>query len=589
MTRNSEIDLFSICRRLLKLVKAQWLRLFLAMLCMMAVAALTAATAYIVKPVLDEIFFKKDIRMLRLLPFAIIILYILRGSCYFGQAYLMNYVGHGIIKRLRDKLYSHIHMLSLSFFHKHDTGTLMARITNDVSKVKGMVSDAVTGVLKDFFTIIGLLFVIFYRDWKLALIAVTVLPVAVIPIVSFGRRVRKLSTRCQEAVADMSSLLHETFTGTRIVKAFGMEPYENKRFFEKTARLFKYEIKTVMVKAMSSPVMELLGGIGITLIIWYGGYKVITGTSTPGTFFSFMAALIMLYEPIKRISKLNNVIQEGLAAVVRIYDILDTDSDVVESKNAIELKPRNYSVVFRNISFKYQDQMVLKDIDLEVRNSEIVALVGMSGGGKTTLVNLIPRFYDVTEGAVLIDGYDIRDVTIKSLRNQIGIVTQDPILFNDTIRNNIAYGRLNSSDADIMAAAKAAHAYDFIQGFPDRFETVVGERGVRLSGGEKQRICIARALLKNAPILILDEATSSLDSESELLVQEALENLMKSRTTFVIAHRLSTIRSADRIIVIVNGRVVEEGKHEDLLALSGEYHKLYNMQFKNNDHKPALS
>ncbi|MBW2173087.1 MAG: ABC transporter ATP-binding protein, partial [Deltaproteobacteria bacterium] len=528
-------------------------------------------------------------RMLKLLPFAIIIIYLLRGVSHFGQSYLMNYVGHSIIKRLRDNLYSHIQMLSLSFFHKHDTGTLMARITNDVNKVKGMVSDAVTGVLKDCFTIIGLMFVIFYRDWKLALIAVTVLPVAVIPIVNFGRRMRKFSTRTQEAVADMSSLLHETFTGTRIVKAFGMEPYENKRFYEKTARLFRYEIKTVMVKAMSSPVMELLGGIGITLIIWYGGYKVIMGTSTPGTFFSFMAALIMLYEPIKRISKLNNVIQEGLAAAVRIYDILDTDSDIVERKDATEFKPRNYSVAFRHISFKYQDQMVLKGIDLEVKSSEIVALVGMSGGGKTTLANLIPRFYDVTEGGVAIDGQDIRDVTLKSLRKQIGIVTQDPILFNDTIRNNIAYGNLNASESEIFAAAEAAYAYDFIQSFPDKFETVVGERGMRLSGGERQRICIARALLKNAPILILDEATSSLDSASELAVQEALENLMKGRTTFVIAHRLSTIRSANRIVVIVGGRVVEEGKHEDLLTLNGEYHKLYNMQFKNNDHKPALS
>jgi subfamily B ATP-binding cassette protein MsbA len=550
---------------------------------MMAVAGLTAATAYIVKPVLDEIFFKKDVEMLKLLPFAIIILYMLRGACYFGQAYLMNYVGHGIIKQLRDKLYGHIQMMPLAFFHEHDTGTLMARITSDVDRVKGMVSDAVTGVLKDFFTIIGLIFIIFYRDWRLALIAVTVLPVAVIPIVKFGRRTRKLSTRSQEAVADMSALLHETFTGTRIVKAFGMEPYENKRFFEKTARLFKWEIKTAIVKAVSSPVMELLGGVGITLIIWYGGYKVINGTSTPGTFFSFMAALIMLYEPIKRISKLNNVIQQGLAAGVRIYDILDTDSDIVERENAVELELRDHSVVFKEISFRYQDQMVLKGIDLEVKNGEIVALVGMSGGGKTTLANLIPRFYDVTEGAVFIDEHDIRDVTIKSLRTQIGIVTQDPILFNDTIRNNIAYGRLNASDADVIAAAKAAYAYDFVQSFPDKFETVVGERGVRLSGGERQRICIARALLKNAPILILDEATSSLDSESELAVQEALENLMKGRTTFVIAHRLSTIRSADRIIVIVDGRIVEEGKHQDLLALNGEYHKLYNMQFKDDN------
>ncbi len=578
-----DTDLVKICRRIMALVKSQWHRLIVAMLCMMVVAALTAATAYLVKPVLDDIFVNRDKRMLELLPLAIIIIYVLRGGAFFGQAYLMNYVGHCIIKRLRDKLYSHIQMLSMSFFQTHETGVLMARIMNDVNLVKGMVSDAVTGVLKDFFSIIGLLFIIFYRDWVLALIAVTVLPVAVIPIVKFGRRMRKLSTRCQEAMADMSSLLHETFTGTRIVKAFGMEPYENGRFFEKTARLFEYEIKAVIVRAMSSPVMELLGGFGITFIIWYGGYKVISGTSTPGTFFSFMAALIMLYEPIKRISRLNNVIQEGLAAAVRIYDVLDTDSDIQESLDAVTLNAGRHSVVFRNVSFRYQDQMVLRNINLRVKGGEILALAGMSGGGKTTLVNLIPRFYDVTEGAVLIDGQDVRDVTIASLRRQIGIVTQDPILFNDTVRNNIAYGKLDAPEAEIMAAARAAYAFDFIEKFPDRFNTVVGEKGVRLSGGEKQRICIARALLKNAPILILDEATSSLDTESELAVQRALENLMKGRTTFIVAHRLSTIRHADRIIVIVNGRIVEEGKHEVLLALHGEYFKLYDMQFQNNN------
>jgi subfamily B ATP-binding cassette protein MsbA len=556
---------------------------------MIAVAGLTAATAYIIKPVLDEIFFKKDIEMLKILPFGIILLYLSRGVCYFGQGYLMNHVGQSIIRQLRDDLYSHMQMLSLSFFQKQDTGTLMARIISDIERIKGMVSEAVTGVLKDCFTIVGLLFVIFYRDWKLALIAIGVLPVAVVPIVSFGRRIRKLSSRAQEAVADMSSLLHETFTGNRIVKAFGMESYENRRFFKRTARLFDYEMKAALVKSLSSPVMEFLGGIGITLIIWYGGYKVITGDSTPGTFFSFMAALIMLYDPIKKISRLNNIIQEGMAAAIRVYDILDTDTDVVEREDAVELEPRHHSVIFRHVSFKYQEQMVIKEVDLDVKGGEIVALVGMSGGGKTTLANLIPRFYDVTDGAVLVDGQDVRDVTIKSVRDQIGIVTQDPILFNDTIRNNIAYGNLEASELDVIAAAKAAHAYDFVQAFPDQFETVVGERGVRLSGGERQRICIARALLKNAPILILDEATSSLDSESELAVQGALDNLMKGRTTLVIAHRLSTIRNADRIVVIVNGRIVEEGRHEDLLALNGEYHKLYTMQFEDNGRTEPLS
>ena len=362
-----------------------------------------------------------------------------------------------------------------------------------------------------------------------------------------------------------------------------MESHESRRFFDKTFRLFKREMRTITVKSISSPVMELLGGIGIALIIWYGGYKVIAGTSTPGTFFSFMTALIMLYEPIKKISKLNNVAQEGLAAAIRIYDILDTGSDIVERPDAARLKLEDdYSVIFDDVSFKYEEQMVLKTINLKVKRGEIVALVGMSGGGKTTLVNLIPRFYDVSVGAISIGGQDIRDVTIGSLRSHIGIVTQEPILFNDTIRNNIAYGNLEASESEIIAAAKAAHAFDFIQGFPDKFETIAGERGVRLSGGEKQRVCVARALLKNAPILILDEATSSLDTESELAVQGALENLMKGRTTFVIAHRLSTIRNADRILVIVDGRIVEEGKHSELLARRGEYCKLYEMQFEDS-------
>ncbi len=578
-----DADLLVICRRILPLVKSQWHRLLSAMGCMILVGALTGATAYLLKPVVDEIFVNKDMRMLKLLPIAIILLYVLKGGCYFGQAYLMNYVGQSIIKRLRDGLYSHIQMLPLSFLDKHETGVLMARIMNDVNIVKGMVSDAITGVLKDFFTIIGLIFVIFYRDWKLALIAITIFPLAVIPIVRFGRRMRQLSTRCQEAVAHMSSLLHETFTGNRIVKAFGMEPYENERFFERTFRLFNYEMKAVAVRSLSSPVMELLGGIGITFIIWYGGYKVITGVSTPGTFFSFMAALIMLYEPVKKLSPLNNTIQEGVAAAVRIYDILDTDSDIKERQGATELRKGNHSVVFRNVSFRYEDQMILKNINLEIRHGEVLALVGMSGGGKTTLVNLIPRFYDVTEGAILVDGHDIRDVTIASLRSQTGIVTQDPILFNDTIGNNIAYGNVDASEPDITGAARAAYAYDFIQSFADKFDTIVGERGVRLSGGEKQRICIARALLKDAPILILDEATSSLDTESEQAVQRALENLMKGRTTFVIAHRLSTVRHADRIVVVVDGRIAEEGKHEDLIALNGEYRKLYELQFADDD------
>ena len=581
--KETEINRFVIYRRVLEFVKPFWLRLLGAMICMIFVAGLTAAMAYTIKPVVDEIFMEKDVMKLKLLPLVIVLLFVMKGAAEFGQGYLMNFVGHSIVKRFRDELYSHIQTLPLSFFHKHDTGLLMARIMNDVNIVKETVSSATTGVIKECFTVVFLLGLIFYQDWKLALIAIVVLPFATIPIIRFGRRMRSLSTRCQETAAAVNSLLHETFTGTRIVKAFGMEEYENQRLFKRTLQWFSYEMKAVIIRCISSPVMALLGGLGIAFVVFYGGYGVISGKSTPGTFFSFITAVMMLYDPMRRLSPLNNAIQEGLAAAVRVYDILDTESEIKDRLDARELRPGHHSVVFDNVSFRYEDEMVLRDINLDVRSGKVVALVGMSGGGKTTLVNLIPRFYDVTNGAILIDGADIRDLSIASLRTQIGIVTQDPILFNDTIRNNIGYGNPDAPESDIVAAAKAAYAYDFIQGFPERFHTVVGEKGVRLSGGEKQRICIARALLKNAPILILDEATSSLDTESEQAVQQALDNLMKGRTTFVIAHRLPTIRNADHIVVIVNGKIVEEGKHEELLALEGEYYKLYAMQFRDTN------
>ncbi|MDO9565348.1 MAG: ABC transporter ATP-binding protein [Candidatus Desulfaltia sp.] len=570
-------------RRLLALIKDNWFRLFLAMACMMVIALATSATAFLVKPALDDIFFNKDIKMLILIPVVVVIIYLLRGLGMYGQTYLMNYVGESVIRRLRNSLYDHIQDLPISFFYKEKTGVLMSRITNDVGVIKGMVSTAVTGALKDVFTIVGLTIVIFYRDWKMALFAFIILPIAFIPVVEFGRRVRKISTGCQEAVADLSSFLHETFAGNKIVKAFGMEQYEKKRFHEKALDLFKLEMKAVIASSLSSPIMEFLGGLGIAFIIWYGGSKVISGTSTAGTFFSFMAAVLMLYDPVKKLSGVNNAIQQGLAASDRVFDIIDRKSEIAEDDNPVEIQSMPHRVTFDNVFFKYDEEMVLKNINLDVKAGEILALVGMSGGGKTSLVNLIPRFYDVTKGAILVDGIDIRKASISSLRRQIAIVTQEPILFNDTVRNNIAYGNQNASQEDIENAVKAAYAYDFIQGFPDKYDTIVGELGARLSGGEKQRICIARALLKDAPVLILDEATSSLDTESEMLVQKALENLMKGRTTFVIAHRLSTIDYADRIVVIVNGRIVEEGEKKELIALRGEFHKLYQMQFSNSN------
>ena len=569
-------------KHLLSLIKENKFRLFLAMVCMLVIAVASSATAFLVKPVLDDIFFNKDTRMLKIIPVVVVLIYFLRGLGMYGQDYLMNYVGENVIKDLRNDLYNRIQDLPIAFFHKEKTGVLMSRITNDVNIIKAMVSTAVTGSLKDSFTIVGLTFVIFYRDWKMALIAFVVLPIAFFPVVEFGRRVRRISTGWQEAMADLNSFLHETFAGNKIVKAFGMESYEKKRFFNKTLDLFKLEMKAVIARSLSSPIMEFLGGLGIAFFIWYGGYKVISGSSTAGTFFSFMAAVLMLYDPVKKLSGLNNAVQQGLAAADRIFDIIEMESDIKERKDPITIKRGPHRVTFEDVFFKYDNVMVLKEIHLDVQAGEVLALVGMSGGGKTSLVNLIPRFYDVTQGAIRIDGIDIRDVSLSSLRDQMAIVTQEPILFNDSVRNNIAYGKRDATGKEITKAAEAAYAYDFIQNFPNKFDTNIGELGGRLSGGEKQRICIARALLKDAPILILDEATSSLDAEAEMLVQKALENLMKGRTTFVIAHRLSTIDYADRIVVIVNGRVEEEGTQEELISMQGEFFKLYQMQYSND-------
>jgi len=568
---------------LLVLVKPHWRRLAVAMVCMIGVAGSTAASAFLVKPVLDDIFISKRMEMLKWLTLVVLLLSMVKGICMWGNTYFMNAVGQRIIADLRGKLYNHLHALPLSFFDRTPTGILMSRIMNDVTLIQGAVSDAFTGLLKDSVGIVCLLAVVFYRDWQLAIVAVFILPFAFLPIVKFGRKLRKISRKSQESMGDISVILHETITGSLIVKAFGMEDYERKRFARENEKYLQYVLKSVAVRALSSPIMEFLGGLGVVAIIGYGGYNVITGVSTPGNFFSFIAAVLLLYEPVKRLNNMTNTVQQGLAAAERVYEILDTPPDITDRPGAVELPPVSRGIELRRVSFRYGDEYVLKDINLKVAVGEIVAIVGASGAGKTTLVNLIPRFYEVSEGAVYVDDLDVRDVTVASLRARIGIVTQKTILFNDTVRNNIAYGDIGKSEEDILRAAKAANAYDFIMKTPQGFDTIIGEQGVMLSGGERQRLCIARALLKDAPILILDEATSSLDSESEFEVQKALENLMVGRTTLVIAHRLSTIKNADRIVVLAGGQIVEHGRHEDLLRLDGEYRRLYEIQFAQFD------
>jgi subfamily B ATP-binding cassette protein MsbA len=564
---------------LLQFAKDCWPKLALSALCSAVVAAMTAASAYLVKPVVEKIFEQKDAQMLMLIPLMVIAVFLTKGIAAYGSYYLLNHVGQSVIMRLRNRLYSHMQDLPLSFFQREKTGDLMSRITNDVTIISSMFTSAITGSIRDCFTIIGLLSVTFYLIPKLAVFAFVVLPIAAFPIFYFGRKIRRVRLGAQEAMADMNAFLHETLFGTKIVKAFDMENYEKKRFAGKSRNIFRLEMKEARVRAMSSPMMELLGGFGIAFIIWYGGKSVIAGTYSFGTFMSFLTAVGFLYEPLKKLSKLNNSIQRGLAAIERIFYILERKSDIIEASSPVQIPPGPHRIVFNNVSFKYDTTMVLQNINLTVKTGEIIALVGMSGGGKTSLVNLIPRFYDVTEGAVLINDVDIRNTSIKSLRQVIAVVTQEPILFNDTVRSNIAYGCRDATEHEIIQASKAAYAYDFIKSFPRMFDTSIGELGGRLSGGQKQRLCIARALLKDAPVLILDEATSSLDSESEALVQKALSNLMKGRTTFIISHRLSTIGYAQRIIVMVDGRIVEEGTHEQLLARGGEYYKLYQMQF----------
>jgi len=572
--------------RLLTYLKPHKLRMTAAVLAMLGVSGLTAMLAYLVKPVLDDVFFGQKEQMLYLLPPLIVFLYAIKGVMSYTHNYQMSYIGNATVTTLRDQLFSSIQRQPLTFFDGEATGVLMSRLTYDVNLLQDAVTRVVTSFFKDSFTVIGLTAVIFYREWRLALLAMAVFPLAVFLILWLGKRTRRVSQATQVSNAHLYTVLQESLIGQRIVKAFARENYEEQRFKTANWGYFRTRMQLNSVRELSPPIMEFLGSLGMAGIIFYGGYAVIQGTSTPGTFFSFLAALLMLYQPIKSLSAVQNIVQEGLAAATRVFGLMDRDPEIKDRLGAVPLPPLQKDIVYQKVAFAYENgRTVLQDIDLAVSRGEIVALVGPSGAGKSTLLNLLPRFYEVSEGALTIDGVDIRDVTLNSLRAQIGVVTQQTILFNDTVRHNVLYGNLSASEADIIAALQAAHAYNFVAALPEGLDTLIGEQGVRLSGGERQRLAIARALLKDPPILILDEATSSLDSESEREVQQALDSLIVGRTTLVIAHRLSTVRNAHRIVVLEDGRIVETGSHSDLLAAGGLYRRLYEMQFAQEEEK----
>jgi ATP-binding cassette, subfamily B, bacterial MsbA len=570
----------ALARRLVREhVRPHWGRIALAALAMVFAAAATAANAWLMEPVLDDVFVRRDRAMLVLIPLAVIVSALVKGGATYAQAVLLNHVGQRIIADLQVRLFGHLMRADLQFFHDNPTGQLISRVTNDVNLMRGAVTQALTGIAKDALTVVFLVGLMFYQDWRLALIAFVAFPIAIWPIVRIGKRMRKVSANTQVEMGNLATVLDETFQGARHVKAYGMEGYETGRAASVIERLFLLVLKATRTRSAAHPIMETLGSIAVALVILYGGSQVITGSTTPGTFFSFITALLLAYQPVKSLANLNATLQEGLAAAARVFALIDRDPVIMDRPNAKPLNVSGGEIVFEDVHFSYAPgKAALSGLSLTVPGGKTVALVGPSGAGKTSVLNLIPRFYDVDRGHVTVDGVDVRDATIASLRAAIGIVSQEVSLFHDTVRANIAYGRPQASDAEIARAASLAGAAEFIATLPLGYETVVGERGVKLSGGQRQRIAIARALLKNAPILLLDEATSSLDTESERQVQGALATLMKGRTTLVVAHRLSTVVDADLIYVIEDGRVTEQGRHAELAARGGTYARLYAAQ-----------
>jgi subfamily B ATP-binding cassette protein MsbA len=594
-------------QRLLGFLRPYSLRFFLAFILMAVVGACEALVALLIKPVFDRVlapgadagrillfqspFSSRAVYLQDFFPAwihnawtlvatALIVVTLAKGISEFLATYFINFIGHSVVRDLRNLLYSRLIDQSLAFFSKNPTGRLMSAITSDIEKIQYAVSQTSADFLKQSFTLVFLLGVIFYFDWRLALASLVLVPFVVFPSANIGRYIRASTRSSQDKMADLNQVLQETFSGIRVVKAFGMESFEIAKFRAATRRLLRVSLRWVRAQAASSPLMEVLGAVTVAGLLLYARNEILHHTQTTGGFVAFLVALIKTYEPIKRLTGVNNAYQQAVGASEQVFHYLDIRPDITDKPGAVELPPFEREIDFDNVDFDYEDGIpLLRAVNLRIHKGEVVAIVGSSGAGKTTLASLIPRFFDVTRGQIRVDGHDVRDVTLSSLRAQIGIVTQETILFNDTVYNNVCYGSRPPSEAVVREAARIALAEDFILEMPDGYQTVIGERGQRLSGGQRQRIAIARALLKNSPLLILDEATSELDTESELLVQKALANLMAGRTVLVIAHRLSTVRRAERIVVLDRGTICEVGSHEDLVSRGGIYQRLHELQF----------